>query len=72
MRTTLNEQRRQQGHGSRSRSLAEELKEAYRRNLRELVREVRIPGSGRAKRRWTMVEQQLGDEAILHQTLDRP
>ncbi len=43
----------------------EELKEAYDVKLRELVREVRIPGFRPGKAPVTMVQQKLGDEAIL-------
>jgi trigger factor len=43
----------------------EELKEAYDAKLRELVREVRIPGFRPGKAPVNMVKQKLGDEAIL-------
>ncbi len=43
----------------------QELKEAYDVKLRELVREVRIPGFRPGKAPATMVQQKLGDEAIL-------
>jgi trigger factor len=43
----------------------EELKEAYDVKLREMVREVRIPGFRPGKAPVTMVKQKLGDEAIL-------
>ncbi len=43
----------------------EELKEAYEVKLREMVREVRIPGFRPGKAPVTMVKQKLGDEAIL-------
>jgi trigger factor len=43
----------------------EELKTAYDVKLREMVREVRIPGFRPGKAPITMVQQKLGDEAIL-------
>jgi trigger factor len=43
----------------------EEIKEAYDVKLREMVREVRIPGFRPGKAPVTMVQQKLGDEAIL-------
>jgi trigger factor len=43
----------------------QELKEAFDSKLRELVREVRIPGFRPGKAPATMVQQKLGDEAIL-------
>jgi len=43
----------------------EELKEAFDVKLRELVREVRIPGFRPGKAPATMVQQKLGDEAVL-------
>jgi trigger factor len=43
----------------------EELKEAFDVKLRELVREVRIPGFRPGKAPVTMVRQKLGDESIL-------
>ncbi len=48
----------------------EELKEAYDVKLRELVREVRIPGFRPGKAPLNMVQQKLGDEAILADAID--
>ena len=48
----------------------EELKEAYDVKLRELVREVRIPGFRPGKAPATMVQQKPGDEAVLADAIE--
>jgi len=49
---------------------SEELQEAFNKNLRELVREARIPGFRPGKAPAAMVRQRMGDEAILANTVE--
>ena len=49
---------------------SEELQEAFDKPLKQLAREVRIPGFRPGKAPPTMVRQRLGDEAILADTVE--
>ena len=49
---------------------SEELQEAFNKNLRELVREARIPGFRPGKAPAAMVRQRMGDEAVLANTVE--